>query len=169
MSQTVGACPDPWAPEAARTVVPGACPGPREPASLVDVFDDWESKRGGRGQNRRLGVRIRPPDGRFERLGDKNGRFERLGDRKRRPIVQNVHEAPLKAPNRAKRPRLEARAIAGCEVRTAPGQNGPVWQKSEKCLVLPECNQWSKTTIVWLGLQQVHRSRHKDLRLALAA
>ena len=82
----------------------------------MDVFDDWEYKRGGRGQNRRLGVRIRPPDGRFRRLGDQNGLKRRLGDRKRLPIVQNVHEAHQMTPNRAKRPRPEARAIAGCEV-----------------------------------------------------
>ena len=82
----------------------------------MDVFDDWESKRGGRGQNRRLGVQIGAPNGRFRRLGDQNGRKKRLGDGKRRPIVQNVHEAPLKTPNREKRPRPEARAIAGCEI-----------------------------------------------------
>ena len=52
-----------------------------------------------RGRNERLGAQIRLPDGRFGRLGDKN-----------------VHEAPLKTPNREKRPRPEARAIAGCEI-----------------------------------------------------
>ena len=70
----------------------------------MDVFDDWESKRGGRGRNRRLGVQIGAPDGRFRRLGDQNGRKKRLGDRKRLPIVQNVHEAHQMTPNRAKRP-----------------------------------------------------------------
>ena len=50
--------------------------------SGVDVFDDWETEQGRRGQNRRLGVRIRTLDGRFRRLGDQDGRFRRLGDRK---------------------------------------------------------------------------------------
>ena len=81
-----------------------ACPAPREPASPVDVLDDWEYGRGGRGRNERLGVIIWAPDGRFRRLGDKKGRFERLGDRKRFPIVQNVHETHQMTPNRLKRP-----------------------------------------------------------------
>ena len=71
----------------------------------MDVFYDWEYKRGGRGRNERLGVKIRALIGRFRRLGDQNGRFRRLGDRKRLPIVQNVHEAHQMTPNRAKRPR----------------------------------------------------------------
>ena len=82
----------------------------------MDVFDDWESKRGGRGQNRRLGVQIGAPNGRFRRLGDQNGRKKRLGDGKRLPIVRNVHETHQMTPNRAKRPRPEARAITDCEV-----------------------------------------------------
>ena len=87
----------------------GACLARGRFRRLGDIF-----RR--RGRNERLGVQIRPPDGRFGRLGDKNGRFGRLGDGKRVPIVQNVHEAPLKTPNREKRPRPEARAIAGCEI-----------------------------------------------------
>ena len=69
-----------------------------------------------RGRNRRLGVQIRALFGRFRRLGDQNGRKKRLGDGKRLPIVQNVHEAHQMTPNRAKRPRPEARAITDCEV-----------------------------------------------------
>ena len=84
-------------------------------ASAMDVFDDWETKQGGRGRNRRLGVQIRALDGRFRRLGDQNGRFRRLGDRKRRPIVQNVHEAHQMTPNREKRPKHASSAPHGAQ------------------------------------------------------
>ena len=88
---------------------------PAAPASVMDVFDDWEYKRGGRGRNERLGVKIRALIGRFRRLGDQNGRFRRLGDRKRLPIVQNVHEAHQMTPNREKRPKHASSAPHGAQ------------------------------------------------------